>query len=62
MNELDCLERRIISAISQCSPYPFGTCETVYRRCKSYDKTIEILRLSRTLAIDTETAMNKLGI
>lgn len=47
MNEdLDILEKEIISAITKCSVFDFQTVKYVYIRAKSFDKTIEILKLS----------------
>lgn len=44
--ELDILERNIIASIAKCSVFTFGEVENVYRKLKSFDKTIEALKLS----------------
>ena len=43
--ELDILERNVISAISKCSCFSFSVVERVYLEIKSFDKTIEVLKV-----------------
>ena len=43
--ELDILEKNIVAAIAKCSVFTFGQVEGVYRKLKSFDKTIEVLKL-----------------
>ena len=44
--ELDVLEKNIVAAIAKCSVFTFGQVECVYRKLKSFDKTIEVLKLA----------------
>jgi len=37
------LEQKILKDISETFPYPFSECNTVYQKCCSFDKTIQIL-------------------
>lgn len=43
--ELDILEKNIIASISKCSVFTFSQVESVYRKLRSFDKTIEVLKL-----------------
>jgi len=43
MKKLSYLESTILRVIAETHPYSFKEVELVYRRCKSYDKTIQIL-------------------
>lgn len=43
--ELDILERNIVASIAKCSVFTFSQVESVYRKSRSFDKTIEILKL-----------------
>ncbi|MBX9886663.1 MAG: hypothetical protein K2Y30_01860 [Flavobacteriaceae bacterium] len=44
--ELDFMEKRLISTLSVCSIFTFSQIEYVYRKTKSFDKTILCLKLS----------------
>ena len=46
MEKLTYLEHKIITAIAETHPYRFSDCEYIYRRCKSFDKTIEVLEIA----------------
>jgi len=40
------LENRILKQIAVTTPYMFSECKFVYERCKSFDKTIEVLEMA----------------
>ena len=44
--ELDFMEKRLVSTLSVCSKFTFSEIEFVYRKVKSFDKTILCLKLS----------------
>ena len=46
MADLDFLEKNIIATLSKCSCFTFSEVEYVYRKTKSFDKTILCLKLS----------------
>ena len=60
MGKLTYLEGKILLAIAETHPYSFKECERVYRRCKSFDETIKILKLSLSHAVDTSKMMHDL--
>ena len=55
MNEL---EKQILAVIASTHPYALHEVEMVYRRCKSYDKTIEILETALANGITTTDVLN----
>jgi len=59
--ELNLLERNILKAICMSSSFHFLVIEDVYDKCKSFDKTIEILKTSAELHISVEDALINLG-
>ena len=58
MKKLDYLEKQILIIIAETHPFTFIECEKVYRRCRSFDDTIHILKLSSTLAESTDKIMH----
>ena len=58
MEKLTYLEEKILIAISETHTYSFKECERVYRRCKSFDETIRILKFSSSLAVGTDQIMH----
>ena len=52
--ELDILEKTVLKAIEQCSVFDIKEVVSVYEKCKSFDKTVEILRASVFFGVSTD--------
>jgi hypothetical protein len=59
--ELDILERNILKAIDNSSAFHISVIMKVYEECKSFDKTITVLRVSTQRNISPQTAIDWLG-
>lgn len=58
IKKLTYLEGKILHAIAETHPYAFKECEKVYRKCKSFDETIKILKLALSHGCDTDIIMH----
>jgi len=52
MNDLYSLETKILHDISNTFHYSYDECRTIYHKCLSFDKTIQILDVCNTHGID----------
>jgi len=59
--ELDILEKNVLKAICISSVFQFSEIKWVYERCKSFDKTIKVLKLSSERHIPLSDALDWLG-
>ena len=56
MDEFDLLERNMLKAIDASSTFHISEIVAVYKRCRSFDKTIKVLRIAVERAISTDDA------
>jgi len=61
METLSYLENKIIEVIAETHPFTLGTVEMIYRRCKSFDRTIEMLEYSFSNRISALCVLKKFG-
>lgn len=59
MEELDYLEKNLLKTISDCSVFGMAIVTGVYKKTKSYDKTIRVLKYAVENAVDINTAYEK---
>ena len=59
--ELDCLERNVLKAIDMSCSVDIQNIIKVYKVCKSFDKTIRVIKVSTEHAIPLQTAIDWLG-
>jgi hypothetical protein len=57
--ELDMLEKHMLKALSICSVYEIPDIKKVYLQCRSFDKTIEILKYAQSTAISLDSASSR---
>ena len=62
MKKLTYLEIKILKAIAEVHPYSFSDCEYIYRECKSFNKTIEILEMARREAKSIQSILDVAGV
>ena len=55
--ELDYLEKNIVKAITESSVFGFAVVTGVYKKTKSFDKTIEVLKYAVKNGVDINTAV-----
>ena len=59
--ELDILEKNVLKAIEISSIYQITHIKIVYEKCKSFDKTIKVLKLASERHIPLSDASDWLG-
>lgn len=59
--ELDYLEKNILKAIDMSCSVDISDIIKIYNICKSYDRTIKVIKLSAERAIPLQTAIDWLG-
>jgi hypothetical protein len=58
MKTLERFEIEMLQTIAEAQPFPLKDITTVYRRLKSFDKTIALLEVSKRLGIGCFTALS----
>jgi hypothetical protein len=58
MKTLERFEIEMLQSIAAAHPFPLKDVTTVYRRLKSFDKTIALLDISTRIGIGCFTALN----
>ena len=51
-------EDKILLIIAEFHPYSFYECKRIYQRCKSFDKTIEALKLAQAFGVSPIDIIN----
>jgi len=59
--ELDLLQKNVLKAIDTSCAFEMKDIIKVYEVCKSFDRTINVLKLSSERAISLSTAIDWLG-